>query len=183
MKCTFINKKSVSLFVQIEKDKSLCKGLSFIFVPFVLVFLPDKNVQREINGSFGLKCTYITAAQELTIYFWTRAKLCVPSNSLCFFLFLFSDLSIHKQLKRPSRVRCPGVRCLGTRGPGIRCLGVRGPGIRCLRGAVGDPVSWRSSVSRSKIRGQTSGGQVSGGQMSFNPPWSFELREIRVKSF
>ena len=59
MKHTFINKlelrMSVSFFVQIEKDKCLCKGLSFISVPFVLVFLPDKNVQREINGSFGLK--------------------------------------------------------------------------------------------------------------------------------
>ena len=56
MKRTFINKlelrMSVSFFVQIEKDKSLCKGLSFIFVPFVLVFLPDKNVQRKFNGGF-----------------------------------------------------------------------------------------------------------------------------------
>ena len=69
-----------------------------------------------------------------------------------------------------SGVRCPRIRC-----PGVRRPGVRGPGIRCLRGAVGDPVSWRSSVLRSKIRGQ-----LSGGQMSFNPPLSFELRELKV---
>ena len=70
MKRTFINKvelrKSLSFFVQIEKDKCLFKGLSFISVPFVHVFLPDKNVQREINGGFGLKRTYIIVAQELT---------------------------------------------------------------------------------------------------------------------
>ena len=73
-----------------------------------------------------------------------------------------------------SRVGCPGVSVRGQ-GPGIRGLV-----IRCLRGAVLDPVPWRSSVLRSKIRGQTSGSQVSGGQMSFNPPWPFELREIRI---
>ena len=66
-----------------------------------------------------------------------------------------------------SRGQCPGVRG--------RESGVRGLGIRCLRGAVLDPVSWRSSVSRSKIRGQ-----LSGSQMSFNPPLFFELRELRV---
>ena len=88
-----------------------------------------------------------------------------------------------------SGVRCPGVSC-----PGVRChwgSGVHGGqvslGVKCLRGQV-STCYWGSSVMeveclRSKIRGQTSGGQVSGGQMSFNPPWSFELREIRVKSF
>ena len=69
-------------------------------------------------------------------------------------------------------VRCLGVKCPGVRCPGVKCPGsgvqgsvVRGSGVtggqvsmgvRCLWGssvsgvryhfAIGDPVSWRSSV-------------------------------------
>ena len=48
-----------------------------------------------------------------------------------FLFFLFSDLSIHKQLKRPSLpsgVRCPRVRCphVSVRGLGSGGLGSRG---------------------------------------------------------
>ena len=86
MKRTFINKlelrKSVSFFVQIEKDKCLCKGLSVISVLFVLVFLPDKNVQREINGGFRFEayihysCATINSHQYV-FYIHISVRFCL----------------------------------------------------------------------------------------------------------